>query len=347
MVNPEAAHAHGSNGPRYRLVYRESAGALHLDWPLSRLSEALADTEGTLWLDIENRQSEMAEVDLLFRDTFGFHPLAIDDALQESNVPKVDDWEQYLYVVFQAVSFVPEGLSLELHELDAFLGMNYLVTYHTEPMKLVDAVRVLIERDGGSRLKLGADHILYYLLDHAVADYMPAIEHLDELIDQAQEEVLENPTPRTLQRILGVKRASLQLHRVLLPQREVLNRLARDDYDQVDERDQVYFRDIYDHLVRLHDVLETLRDLIGGALDTYLSAISNRTNEVMKALTIVTVLFLPLNFMVGFFGMNFFGDNIHLNGLKVSHAWTFAAIVAAMVCGSWGMWIWARWRGWF
>jgi magnesium transporter len=115
----------------------------------------------------------------------------------------------------------------------------------------------------------------------------------------------------------------------------------------VDARDQVYFRDVYDHMVRLHDVSETLRDLISGALETYFSAISNRTNEVMKALTIVTVLFLPLNFMVGFFGMNFFGDNIHLDTLKVSHTLAFGLILTMMALGAWGMWAWARWRGWF
>jgi magnesium transporter len=336
-----------ATSPRYRLIYRESAGALHLDWPLSRLAEALADAEGTLWLDIEDRHSDVAEVERLFREAFGFHPLAVEDALQEANVPKIDDWEQYLYVVFQTISFVPEGLELELHELDAFLGTNYLVTYRTDRMELVEAVRTLIERDGGSRLKLGPDHILYYLLDRAVAGYMPAIEHLDDQIDAAQEEALERPGRHTLERIMAVKRAALRLHRVLIPQREVLNRLARDEYPQVDARDQVYFRDVYDHMVRLHDVSETLRDLISGALETYFSAISNRTNEVMKALTVVTVLFLPLNFMVGFFGMNFFGDNIHLDTLRVSHTLAFGLILATMALGAWGMWAWARWRGWF
>jgi magnesium transporter len=163
---------------------------------------------------------------------------------------------------------------------------------------------------------------------------MPAYEALDEAIDRVQDEILDGPHGGNLQRIIRIKHASMRLHRAILPQREVLNRLARDEHAVIDRKDRVYFRDVYDHLVRLHDISETLRDLIAGALDIYLTAVSNRTNEVMKTFTLVTVLFLPLNFVVGFFGMNFFGDNIALRDLGLSHGLLFAAI-------------WSRWRGWF
>ena len=144
----------------------------------------------------------------------------------------------------------------------------------------------------------------------AVAEYLPAIEHLDDAIDDAQDEVFDGPTPQTLQKIFRVKRSALRLHRIVDPEREVLNRLARDAYDPIDDEHRVYFRDVYDHLVRIHDITESLRDLISGALDTYLSVVSNRTNDIMKTLTLVTVMFLPMSFLAGFFGMNFFGETL-------------------------------------
>jgi magnesium transporter len=336
-----------SRGPRFRVVYRPGSGPIQLDWPVGRIAEALDDPRGVLWVDIDDRNSSLGEVEALFRDVFHFHPLAIEDALTQSNSPKLDDWGEYLYSVFHAIDFNPDTDEVIVHELDIFLGRNYLVTYHGEPLAALDGLRKQLERDSGQRAEMGADHLLYLLLDIGVAAYLPAFEHLDETIDAAQDEVLSAPSPRTLHRIMKVKRSALRLHRILIPQREVLNRLARDEYPLIDRRDRVYFRDVYDHLVRLHDISETLRDLISGALDTYLSAISNRTNEVMKTLTIVTVLFMPLNFVVGFFGMNFFGDNIHLNELNLSHTLLFVLICVGMVAASWGIWIWARVRGWF
>jgi magnesium transporter len=186
--------------------------------------------------------------------------------------------------------------------------------------------------------------LLYLLLDLGVAEYLPAIEHLDDAIDTAQDEVFESPTPRTLQKIFRVKRSALRLHRALIPLREVLNRLARDEYPQIDARDRVYFRDVYDHLVRLHDISETLRDLISGALDTYLSAISNRTNDVMKTLTIVTVMFLPMSFLTSFFGMNFFGETLAFK-TAFARGFMFWTTCLIMVFTAGWMWMWARSRG--
>jgi magnesium transporter len=333
--------------PRLRLIYREGGGTVHLDWPLARLRESLADAAGLVWMDVDDRYADLVEVEALFRDVFGFHPLAIDDALRESNVAKLDDWGDYLYGVFQCVGFDGESLEITLDELDFFLGPNFLVTYHSVGMKLLDDLRDRIGRDGGQRLRHGADHLLYHLLDLGVAGYMPAYEALDEAIDRVQDEILDGPHGGNLQRIIRIKHASMRLHRAILPQREVLNRLARDEHAVIDRKDRVYFRDVYDHLVRLHDISETLRDLIAGALDIYLTAVSNRTNEVMKTFTLVTVLFLPLNFVVGFFGMNFFGDNIALRDLGLSHGLLFAAICGSLVAAPWGLWIWSRWRGWF
>src|SRR5512144_1403371 len=152
------------------------------------------------------------------------------------------------------------------------------------------------------------------MADYLIADYMPIIEEIDEGINAIEDQVFDRPSPRTLERLFSLKRVLLAMRRIILPQREVLNKLARDDYEVIDPRDRVFFRDIYDHLVRLHDLNESLRDLVGGALDTYLSVINNRMNEVMKTLTIITTLFMPITFVTGFFGMNFFEPVAHLIG---------------------------------
>jgi magnesium transporter len=340
-------HTQGRPEVRIRTIYRDGGGAIHLDWPPDRIAEAVEDRQGTLWVDIEDvGPSSNGGVEALLRDVFHFHPLAIEDALKDTHVPKIDDWCSYLYIVFHTIDFDPDTDHVRLHELDIFLGPNYLVTYHNEPMAALEQLRSNIERDAANRLRQGAAHSLYRVLDTLVAEYMPAIEHLDDAIDDAQEEVFRRPTPRTLQDIFRVKRSALKLHRILAPQREVLNRLARDDYDPIPADLRVYFRDVYDHIVRIHDVMESLRDLISGALDTYLSAISNRTNEIMKALTLVSVMFLPMSFLAGFFGMNFFGETLSFMSPLPKGA-LFGLTCLVMFATPVMMYLWARRKRWF
>ncbi len=334
--------------PTTRVIYRDSRGMIHLEWPPDQVARALADAGGTVWVDIEDLESaNNASVEVLLRDVFRFHPLAIEDALKDTHVPKIDDWGEYLYLVVDTLDFDPETDNLRLHELDLFLGPNFLVTYHNEATAVLGRHRRNLEREPENRLKDGPGHLLYRLLDEVVDEFLPAIEHLDDAIDRAQEEVFHHPTPRTLQRIFHLKQCALHLHRVVVPMREVLNRLARDPYQQVSAEHRVYFRDVYDHLVRVHDIVESLRDLIAGALDTYLSVVSNRTNEIMKALTLVNVMFLPMSFMAGFFGMNFFGETLMFASPPLPKAVLFWGAIASMVGTPLVMWQVARRRGWY
>ena len=329
-----------------RLIYRDSQGDIHFDWQSERIGEAVADEKGTLWVDILDHETNAdGEAERFLLDVFKFHPLAVEDAVKETHISKVDDWGSYLYIVFHSLDFDPGNDHVRLHELDIFLGKNYVVTYHGEPLEFLEQDRRNIERDPKNRLRNGTAHLLYHFLDMAVAEYLPAIEHLDEAIDQAQEEVFKSPSPKTLQSIFQVKRSALRLHRILGPEREVLNRLARDSYDPIPAEHRVYFRDVYDHIVRVHDVAETLRDLISGALDTYLSAISNRTNDIMRTLTFVTVMFLPMTFMTGFFGMNFFGETLSILSPLPKRA-IFFGTCFVMASVSLFQYIWAKKRGW-
>jgi magnesium transporter len=302
--------------------------------------ELLQNPRGVLWVDFSGEPPETCQPIL---ERFGFHPLAIDDALQETHSPKVDDWDDYLYIVLnQMVVNGAEDWQADTEELDVFLGQNFIVTHHDRPLEFLDQVWNLCGRD--IRLpQAGADHLLYRLTDQLIGLYMPIIERVDLDLDEIEDQVFDKPTPDTLARLFGLKRLLLTMRRITLPQREVLNRLARDNYRVIDPHDRVFFRDVYDHLVRLHDLNESLRDLIGGVLDTYLSVINNRMNEIMKTLTTITTLFMPVTFITGFFGMNFFGP-------VEDPAWTtrlhLQATLALLVLVPAGMYLWMRRRTW-
>ena len=319
-----------------RTLYRSGKGGFTVDVPPSHWRVAMRDLEGLLWVDIENETTE--KVDPLLREVFNFHPLAIDDALRETHVPKIDNWGDYAYAVLHGISYDAETIKLGVLELDVFLGRNYLVTHHRQPLQIVNRVWTSACSDQ-RRLERGADFLLYDLLDLLSAEYMPVIDNIDDTVDRIEDEVFERPTQSTLNTIFAVKRVALQMRRIIGPQREVLNRLARDDYAMIDAKDRVYYRDVYDHLVRLADINESLRDLISGSLDTYLSVTSNRINEVMKVLTIISALFMPLAFLTGFFGMNF-------TTIPFDSPWLLVAALAAMAATPLVMYTLFRRRGW-
>ncbi len=325
-----------------RSLYRTQDGHLHADLGMDELSAALQDVSGLLWVDFADESAEACSP--ILRQTFGFHPLAVDDALEETHVPKVDDWGEYLYLTLHAVVFDPQDDEpLDTLELDVFLGKNYLVTYQTQSIGTVDRLWTACHRDERN-LQKGTTHLLYRLTDELVADYMPVVEGIDEAIDHIEDQVFGDPEPSLLERIFTLKRALLHLRRIITPQREVLNKLARGDFAVIDAEDRVFFRDVYDHLVRLYDITESLRDLVGGALETYLSVVSNRMNEVMKTLTVITTLFMPISFLAGFFGMNFFQPTAPKE--VWTSQWAFALMMVAMILVPVGMYLWMRKRAW-
>ena len=325
-----------------RTLFYTPGKPVRSDIPPSEFSRLLRDKRGMLWVDF---MSEPPETALPILQSFGFHHLAIDDALQETHAPKIDDWGDYLYIVLNYMRLVKdtESWDTEIDELDIFLGRNYVITHHDNPITSIDETWVTSQRDP-RYAQDGADHLLYKIIDEIVMNYMPVIEKIDEEIDIIEDQLFDRPSSQTLARLFTLKRVLLAMRRILLPQREVLNKMARDDYQVIDPKDRIFFRDIYDHLVRLHDVNESLRDLVGGALDTYLSVINNRMNEVMKTLTIITTLFMPLTFVTGFFGMNFFAAN------PPYASWTLPTIfygtLGLMLLTPIFMFFWMRRRTW-
>lgn len=317
-------------------------GITKTDLTLEEIQAAFEGNQGVLWVDMV--ESDYKESEKILLDVFHFHPLAVSDALDEIHVPRVDDWGDYLYLVLHSINFDPtQEEVLHTHELDIFLGKHYLITYQNIAIPVVDKVRQYIEREPRF-LQRGADHLFYKLADDLVGETLPVVDQMDDAIDAIEDQMFNGSNQQLLEQIFTLKRSLLHLRRILMPQREVFNKLARGDDHVIDKQERVFFRDIYDHMVRLYDISESLRDLISGALETYLSVINNRMNDVMKTLTIITTLFMPISFLTGFFGMNFFASDPPFAG------WTSQPVLVILLCIfvllPVGMFIWMRSRKW-
>ncbi len=254
------------------------------------------------WIDLSAQDEARLEV---LRTSFGFHPLAIEDCAHFDQRPKVEEYEDHLFIVTQA--FDCDGASianLKVLELHTFLGRNYLVTVHSEGIDALDAVWKRTSADG-SLLRRGVDFLYYLIADHMVDGNFPILDLATEELEILEEQVLANPQRDNLSRIFALKHQLVSMRKVLSPQRDVLGALTKLDHPLISERTLHYFRDVYDHLMRLTESIEANRDLLGNALEAYLSSVSQRTNEIMKYLTIMSAVFLPLAFVVGFFGQNF------------------------------------------
>jgi magnesium transporter len=287
-----------------RSIYFPPKGLPQRDLTSPEMLECLNEVEGLLWVSLE--KPEKAESAQILHDVFHFHPLAIEDTFTVDYQPsKVDDFINYLFLIFHAIQPSQDFHDLQTMEIDFFLGPNYLVTsYHSPKMPPVDAIWHRLERD--ERIySNGADFLCHAILDALVDDYMPTIDQMDEEIEWLEDQLLAKPNPDILEKILNLKHSVMAIRRIVGPQREMVNRLSRDEFPQIDSQSRIYFRDIYDHLVRIQDLTESVRDIVTGALDIYLNSTSLRLNEVMKALTIVSTIFLPLTFFTSLYGMNF------------------------------------------
>lgn len=277
---------------------------------VSQINNYLNSPEGFLWVSLET--SDNAEIDSVLRGLFNFHPLAIEDCQTIGfQVSKIDDFGDYIFIITHAIDQSGNEDDINTTELDLFLGKNYLVTCYTDPsMAAIAKTWNLITRDWRIS-KFGPDFLCHTILDVIVDDYMPIIDQMESEVEWLEDKVIEKPSPETLHRLLTIKHSIMALRRVISPQREVMNRLSRDEFHEIiDKQSLIYFRDIYDHLLRIQDLADILRDIVSGGLDIYLNSTSLRLNEIMKALTIVSTVFLPLSFITGAFGMNF----LHIPG---------------------------------
>jgi magnesium transporter len=271
---------------------------------LNRLEEQtikdhLANDE-FFWLDLTAPSNE--EVERL-RELFGFHPLALEDALHFGQRPKLDDYQDYVFLVFYGAHDGAAGDGDLLHEVLMFISGSYLVTLHKAPLPALEDQRSRLD---GSVLH-SEQFLLYRVFDALTDSFFPPLARMDDEIDELEVAILAGPTEVQLQRLFAMKRSLVSMRKVVSPQRDLfarsIDQLAEIPGLDLDERD--YFRDVYDHLIRISDLIDSYRDLLSSSTDLYLSTVSNRQNEVMKQLAIVGTIFLPLSFITGFFGMNF------------------------------------------
>lgn len=268
---------------------------------LSDFSKLNFDNNNVNWLRITGLNDTSKLNNLV--DILNIHPLVMEDILEVSSMPKMENYDDYLFMVSKNIFFNKEN-ELETTQISFILYENLVISFEENPTATFDNVkRRIIE--GSNIRKYGADYLLYSLLDSVVDNYFLLIEHLGNTIDLLEDELLVNPSRNLLDKIYKVKRDIIYIRNVLWPMRNLVSSITRNDHNLIDEKTIYYFRDIYDHIVQVVDLTETSRDICSGMLDTYLSSVGNKTNDIMKVLTIVSTISVPLTFLTGVFGMNF------------------------------------------
>lgn len=307
----------------------------HIDEP--RIRDQLQKDQ-FFWLDLQSPgQQELTQL----HDIFGFHPLALEDSEHFRQRPKLDDYGNYVFLVFYGTSSHQARQRGLLREVHMFISGQYLVTIHRGSLPSFDREREQLD----GRVLHSEQFLLYRVLDALVDSFFPVLSDMDNEIDNLEAAVLANPSEEQLERLFALKRELLAMRKVVTPERDLfassVDQIAKLPGLELDERD--YFRDIYDHLIRISDLIDSYRDLLSGASDLYLSNVSNRQNDVMKQLTVIATVFLPLGFITGFFGQNFGYLVTHL----ITPQWTFWVIgVGSILATCVGLLVYFRRKGW-
>lgn len=261
------------------------------------------DKPTVTWINIDG----LHQVEILEKlgECYGLHPLVLEDILNTDQRPKMEDYGEYIYIVLKMLDYNDKSNEIEPEQMSLILGPNFVFSFQEREGDTFNPIRERIRNSKGRIRKMGADYLAYTLLDSIVDNYFIILEKLGEKIEFLEEKLVTRPTPETLQVIHYLKREMIFLRRAVWPLREVVNGLERGESSLVKESTRVYLRDVYDHTIQAIDTIETYRDMVSGMLDIYLSSVSNRLNSVMKVLTIIATIFMPLTFLAGVYGMNF------------------------------------------
>jgi magnesium transporter len=261
------------------------------------------DTPTVTWINIDS----LHQVEILEKlgECYGFHPLVLEDILNTDQRPKMEDYGEYLYIVLRILNYNDKSGEIESEQISLILGPNFIISFQEKEGTFFNPVRERIRNGKGRIRKMGPDYLAYALLDVIVDNYFVIMEKLGEKIEFLEEELVTQPGPETLQTIHHLKREMIFFRKAVWPLREVIGSLERGESPLIKGTSRVYLRDVYDHTIQVIDTIETFRDMVSGMLDIYLSSISNRLNAVMKVLTIIATIFMPLTFIAGIYGMNF------------------------------------------
>jgi magnesium transporter len=277
---------------------------------------------------------------LILSDTFHFHPLSVEDAMSVRQYPKAEAYDGYIYIILHGIDFGGGAHRFSTHDIDFFVGPNYLVTVHDGDSRAIVDLREHATRNP-KILGEGPVALLHRVVDAMVDSYRPEIDKLEERFDELEKEIFEDPRPQLVKRILDEKRQVAGLRRIVTPQRDVVGRLARRDFLDISTEMSFRFRDVYDHLVRVADDVTIFQDRSTGMLEAHLSNVSNRLNEVMKVLTILTTIFMPLTLLTGAWGMNI--PLPHLPGGASAQFWWIGGIMVVVVVAMLAMFRRKRW----
>lgn len=319
-------------------VYRPGAQKIETNYTAADLPELLKDKSLTIWVDMNNPP---VEEDQILIDVFGLHPLVVEDCRATRHHPKIEEFPDYLYFIMHGVRADTSAERFNTIELDGVLGQNYVITFHIEEFRSINNVRQRV-LSSPTACQRGPTFLLHQILDQIVDYYTPVLDDFDERIATLEDRIfhLKQPDTSILEEIMSLKRSVLRLRRISSKQLDILYRMSHGQYVLIDEQALPFFRDIYDHLVRVTDLAENYRDLITGALDAYLSVVSNRMNEIMKVLTIFSAIMLPLTFIAGVYGMNF----EHMPELKKEYG--YFVVWGIMIIVAIGMLLLFWRRGW-
>lgn len=255
------------------------------------------------WVDIAG----IHQVDILEKcgAIFGLHPLVLEDILNTSHRPKYEEHDDFLFLVLKMLSLPENGTDIRIEQVSLIVGRNHLLTFQEQEGDLFNGVRERLRGNRGKIRKHGADYLAYALIDAIVDGHFLILEKFGDEIERLEDELLNHPSPETLHQIHNLKREMILLRKSVWPLRELIGRLQRAESPLIAESTGIFLRDVYDHTIQIIDTVETFRDMLAGMLDLYLSSVSNRMNEIMKVLTIIATIFIPLTFLAGVYGMNF------------------------------------------
>jgi magnesium transporter len=320
------------------LVYQRGENKIMEAFTAQQLPELLRDQSAVIWVDMEAPTD--ADEQLLL-DVFHFHPLTVEDCRENRHYPKVEEFPNYIYFIVHGVRADTSPDRFNTIELDGFLGPNYVITYHHDMFRSINNVKQLL-RTSPIACQRGPAFLLHQILDQVIDYYSPVLDDFDDRIDELEDTIftLKKPNNQILAQIMDLKRSVLRLRRISNKQMDILLRMSRGEFHLIPEDMRPFYRDVYDHIVRVTDLAESYRDLIGGSLEAYLSVVSNRMNEIMKVLTIFSAIMLPLTFIAGVYGMNF--DNMP----ELHSRYGYFGTIIVMVVIAAGMLILFWKRGW-
>lgn len=299
--------------------------------------------ESITWIDVHGLGDELVVREL--GEIFSLHPLTLEDVVHVGQRAKTEEFEGHRFVIARMVELTDDD-TVRTEQLSIFLGQSFLVTFQEFPGDCFDPIRERLRRGRGLLRKSGPDFLMYSLLDATIDHYFPVMERYGEILEELEDEVALRPRPELLAKIHKTKLELLTIRRAIWPLRDVVNTLLRDESDLIKPETRTHLRDCYDHAVQVMDMIETFRELASGLLDIYMSSVANRTNDVMKVLTVVTTVFTPLTFIAGVYGMNFDPEVGRLSMPELKWRYGYVTCLMFMACMGLAMLSYFWRKGW-